>query len=64
VDDVAAEHRVIGPAQVIYDDEALDMLRVDQVAVLAGLQVEDQEVRILAGSGRTYFLSGALMSYA
>ena len=49
--DLAAEQRVVRAAEVIHDDEAVDVLRVDQLAVLARLQIENEEDRAFAGTG-------------
>ena len=45
--DVAAEHRVIGPAQVIDDDEGVMCRASTRSRYFAGLQIEDHEVRAL-----------------
>ena len=53
--DLATQHRVVRPPEVVDHDEGVHVPKVAQVTVLACLEVEDEEVgavRALVGAGR------------
>src|SRR5262249_44766422 len=49
--DAAAEDRVVGPAEVVHHDEAVEVPGVHQFAILTRLEIEDEEYRVFARAG-------------